>query len=61
MKYIKPTKEIKETLESIRQSIKNENVSYEELAELENLKKYIHPEDVLLREWAGIDEFEDYN
>ena len=37
---------IKNKLEAIRKSIQNENVSYEELYELQSLSKYIDPSDV---------------
>jgi hypothetical protein len=46
-------KNIKKRLEEIRRAIKNENISYLELAELQSLKRYIDKKDVLLREWAG--------
>jgi hypothetical protein len=51
--------EITERLESIRRSIEDENVSYGEIAELQSLAEHIDPSDVVLREWAGIPEFED--
>lgn len=47
---------IKERLESIRQSIEDENISYSEIAELQSLAEHIDPGDMLLREWAGIPE-----
>jgi hypothetical protein len=56
---VKTPIKIKKQLESIRKSIQNENVSYAELAELQSLSKYIDPNDIELREWAGIPEFED--
>ena len=49
------TKE-KKRLEEIREAIKNENVSYGELAELESLKEYIDEGDVELKGFAGIKE-----
>ena len=45
-------------LEYLRGEILKEQISYEELAELESLKEYIEPDDVLLLEWAGVPEFE---
>ena len=50
---------VKKRLEAIRKSIQNENVSYGELAELQNLSQYIDPSDVELREAAGMPEFDD--
>lgn len=49
---------IKERLNYIRQQIYNENISYSELAELQSLSAHIHPNDVVLREWAGVEELE---
>ena len=54
------TPDAKQRLEEIRQSIENENVSYSELAELADLVDYIEYDDVVLLEWAGVDE-ETYN
>ena len=50
---------VKKRLEAIRKSIQNENVSYGELFELQNLSQYIDPSDIELREAAGIPEFDD--
>ncbi len=47
---------IKEKLESIRKSIKEENASYSELAELQDLKEHILEDDVDLLQWAGVPE-----
>jgi hypothetical protein len=49
--------EIKERLEYLRKEIKAERISYEEIAELQSLIPYIEPGDVLLLEWAGVEEF----
>lgn len=49
-------KDIKKRLEEIRVSIKNENISYGEIAELQSLAKYIDKGDVELLEWAGVKE-----
>jgi hypothetical protein len=48
--------EAENILESIRKSIEAESVSYGELAELERLKDYIKPDDILLLQWAGVEE-----
>lgn len=48
--------EIKEKLESIREAIRNENVSYGEIAELYNLAGYIEEGDIELLEWAEVEE-----
>ena len=50
----------KERLEYLRKQIENENISYEEIAELQDLAEYIDPDDVLLLEWAGVEEFGDF-
>ena len=50
-------KEIKKRLAYIRREILAERVSYGEIAELQDLKKYIEPGDNLLLEWAGVPEF----
>ena len=46
-------KEIKR-LEYLRQQIKNENISYGEIAELQGLSKHIDKNDTELLEWAGV-------
>lgn len=46
-------------LESIRAAIRAESVSYGELAELAALAEHIAPDDVELREWAGLPEHAD--
>ena len=43
-------------LEYLRKQIKNENISYGEIAELQNLAKYIDKNDVELLQWAGVKE-----
>jgi hypothetical protein len=50
--------EAKMRLQDIRESIKNESVSYGELTELEGLAKqgYVEKDDVLLMQWAGVPE-----
>lgn len=50
------TKQIKSRLEHIRKQIKAECVSYGELVELRNLSKHIDKGDILLLEWAGVEE-----
>jgi len=52
----KITKEIKDRLEYLRGEIEAERISYGELAELQTLAEYIDPSDVLLLEWAGVEE-----
>ena len=51
--------EIKQKLESFRKAIRDENISYGELAELQSLADYIDKGDVELLEWAGVPEFEE--
>ena len=52
----KTTKKIKARLEYLRGEIKAERISYDEIAELQCLVKYIEPDDILLPEWAGVPE-----
>lgn len=47
---------IKKRLEYLRTEIENERISYGELSKLQSLSDYIDPDDLLLREWAGIPE-----
>lgn len=47
---------IQERLEEIRQSIRNENISYGEIAELQELIDEIETHDVELLQWAGAEE-----
>lgn len=47
---------IKERLEELREYIKDESISYSEIAELQSLSKYIDKGDVELLEWAGVKE-----
>jgi len=49
-------KDIKKRLEYLRQELRAECISYEELFELESLKEYIEPGDVELLEAAGVPE-----
>lgn len=49
--------EIEKRLEEIRTELRAERISYGELAELQELSKYIDDEDLELREAAGIDEY----
>tara|TARA_R110001592_G_scaffold327353_1_gene608486 strand:+ start:237 stop:392 length:156 start_codon:yes stop_codon:yes gene_type:complete len=44
-------------LNEIRQSLRDENISYGEILELQTMIKYIDDNDVELREAAGIPEF----
>ncbi len=50
---------ITERLEYLRQELRNERISYSELAELESLAEHIDPSDVELLEAAGVPEFQD--
>lgn len=43
---------IKQRLEYLREQIKNENISYGEICELQSLKDYIDEGDVQLLEWV---------
>ena len=52
-------KEIKDRLDYLRGEIEAERISYEEIAELQELAEYIDEDDVVLREWAGIPEHEE--
>lgn len=51
--------EIKERLEYLRGEIQADQISYEEIAELQSLAEYIDPSDVELLGWAGVPEFPD--
>lgn len=50
------TGNIKERLEYLRGEIEAERISYGEIAELQTLKEHIEPDDVVLLEWAGVEE-----
>lgn len=52
-------KEIKERLEYLRGELKAERISYDEIAELQSLTKYIDKDDVELLEAAGVPEFKE--
>ena len=54
---MKATKKIKNRLEYLRQELRNECISYGELAELASLAEYIKHGDVELMEAAGVPEF----
>lgn len=47
---------IKDRLEYLRGEIEAERISYEEIAELQDLAPHIEPDDTVLREWAGMPE-----
>ncbi len=49
-------KNIKKRLEYLRGELRNERISYEELAELQSLAKHIDSKDVELLEAAGVPE-----
>lgn len=47
------------TLESIKKSIENENISYDEIFWLQSHRKEVlESNDIILAEWAGISEEE---
>jgi len=52
-------KKIRDRLEYLRGELKNERISYGEIAELQSLVEYIEPGDVQLLEAAGVPEFPD--
>jgi hypothetical protein len=43
-------------LEYLRQQIRQENISYGEIAELQGLAEFIDPADTELLQWAGVEE-----
>jgi hypothetical protein len=47
---------INQRLEYLRSQIEAENISYGEIAELQDLASHIQPGDVQLLEWAGVPE-----
>jgi hypothetical protein len=51
------TKDVKQRLEELRQELRNERISYGELAELQSLAEYIEDGDVELLEAAGVCEY----
>jgi len=51
------TEEIKNRLEYLRQELRQERISYSEIAELQSLAQYIEPGDTELLEAAGVPEF----
>ena len=51
------TKEIKARLEELRVVLREECISYSELAELQGLAEHIEEGDVELLQWAGVPEF----
>lgn len=50
------TDKIKARLEYLRGEIEAERISYGEIAELQDLAEHIDEGDVLLLEWAGVEE-----
>jgi hypothetical protein len=50
-------KSIRKRLEYLRTQLREENISYEELIQLQNLIPYIKEGDVELLEAAGVSEF----
>jgi len=55
-KDMKANRKVKARLEYLREEIKAERISYEEISELQGLAEFIEPDDVLLLEWAGVPE-----
>ena len=49
-------KQIKKNFEKIRKSIESENISYGEIAYLQNNIEHIDKNDITLLEWAGVEE-----
>lgn len=45
-------------LNYLRKEIQAERISYSEIEELKSLAKYINQDDTLLREWAGVPEYD---
>ena len=56
---MKNTQNIKQRLEELKLELKNECISYDELAELQFLAEHIDENDVELLQAAGVDEFID--
>lgn len=54
---MKTTDDIKKRLEELRVELRNECISYGELAELASLSEHIEPDDTELLEAAGVPEF----
>jgi len=52
-------KEIKKRLAYLKKQIKNENISYGEIAELQGLAPYIANNDIELLQWAGVEEIKE--
>jgi len=50
---------IKSRLETLRQEIRLERISYGEILELQSLAEHIDKGDVELLQWAGVEEFEE--
>ena len=53
---MKDTDQIKARLEYLRGEIEAERISYDEIVELQSLAEHIDEGDVLLLEWAGVEE-----
>ena len=49
--------QVKDTLKSIRESIDNENISYNEIFYLQShQKEVLETGDIILAQWAGLEE-----
>lgn len=55
-KYGAENRRIKNRLEYLREQIRQENISYGEIAELQGLADKIEPDDTELLQWAGVPE-----
>jgi hypothetical protein len=50
------TKQTESRLKYLREQIRQENISYGEIDELQSLAAYIPEDDVELLQWAGVEE-----
>jgi hypothetical protein len=50
---------VQDRLAYLREEIRAERISWEEIVELQSLAEHIDPSDVELLEWAGVPEFPD--
>lgn len=53
-------KHVDDRLKYFRKQIMREQMSYGDIAELQGLVEYIHPDDVLLLQWAGVPEVDNH-
>ena len=57
--FVSNEDDAKERLEYLRGEIEAERISFSEIIELEALREYIEPDDLLLLQWAGVPEFDE--